>query len=88
MAMAQTMPGAVIQFVVGDAVQGRNLYGTFPDLALGSDDDVGGGRFIPTTSADQYAATLAKWFGVDDVDLPTVAPNIGNFAIQDLGFLI
>jgi uncharacterized protein (DUF1501 family) len=76
------------QFVVGDAVQGRNLYGTFPDLALGSDDDVGGGRFIPTTSADQYAATLAKWFGVDVVDLPTVAPNIGNFAVQDLGFLI
>jgi uncharacterized protein (DUF1501 family) len=76
------------QFVVGDAVQGRNLYGTFPDLALGSDDDVGGGRFIPTTSADQYAATLAKWFGVDVVDLPTVAPNIGNFVVQDLGFLI
>jgi uncharacterized protein (DUF1501 family) len=76
------------QFVVGDAVQGRNLYGTFPDLALGSDDDVGGGRFIPTTSADQYAATLAKWFGVDVVDLPTIAPNIGNFAVQDLGFLV
>ena len=77
-----------IQFVVGDAVAGRNLYGTFPDLALGSDDDVGGGRFIPTTSADQYAATLAKWFGVDELDLPTVAPNIGNFGMQDLGFFI
>lgn len=77
-----------IQFVVGDAVAGRDLYGTFPDLALGSDDDVGGGRFIPTTSADQYAATLAKWFGVDDLDLPDVAPNIGNFGVQDLGFFI
>jgi uncharacterized protein (DUF1501 family) len=77
-----------IQFVVGNAVAGRNLYGTFPDLALGSDDDVGGGRFIPTTSADQYAATLAKWFGVDELDLPTVAPNIGNFGMQDLGFFI
>lgn len=76
-----------VQFVVGDAVAGRNLYGTYPDLAIGSDDDVGGGRFIPTTSADQYAATLARWFGIDDIDLPTVAPNIGNFAIQDLGFL-
>jgi uncharacterized protein (DUF1501 family) len=77
-----------IQFVLGDAVAGRDLYGTFPDLALGSNDDVGGGRFIPTTSADQYAATLAKWFGIDDLDLPTVAPNIGNFGVQDLGFFV
>jgi uncharacterized protein (DUF1501 family) len=77
-----------IQFVVGDAVAGREMYGTYPDLALNSDDDVGGGRFIPTTSADQYAATLSKWFGIDAGDLPTVAPNIGNFAVQDLGFLI
>lgn len=76
------------QFVVGDAVMGREMYGLYPDLALNSDDDVGGGRFIPTTSADQYAATLATWFGVDPVDIPTVAPNIGNFAAQDLGFLV
>jgi len=77
-----------VQFIVGDAVQGRNLYGTYPDLALDSNDDVGGGRLIPTTSADQYAATLAKWFGIDDVDLSMVAPNIGNFGVRDLGFLI
>ena len=77
-----------IQFVVGDAVVGREMYGVYPDLALNSDDDVGGGRFIPTTSADQYAATLATWFGVDSIDIPSVAPNIGNFAVQDLGFLI
>lgn len=77
-----------IQLVVGNAVLGRELYGVFPDLALGSNDDVGGGRFIPTTSADQYAATLARWFGVDQADLPLVAPNIGNFAVQDLGFMV
>jgi uncharacterized protein (DUF1501 family) len=77
-----------IQLVVGDAVLGRELYGVYPDLALGSDDNVGGGRFIPTTSADQYAATLARWFGVEQADLPLVAPNIGNFAVQDLGFLV
>lgn len=77
-----------IQFVVGNSVMGREMYGAYPDLALGSDDDVGGGRFIPTTSADQYAATLARWFGVDAVEIPTVAPNIGNFANQDLGFLV
>ncbi len=74
--------------VVGDAIQGRNLYGSYPDLALNSEFDVGGGRFIPTTSADQYAATLARWFGVEELDIPTVAPNIGNFGLQDLGFFI
>ena len=51
-------------------------------------DDVGGGRMIPTTSADQYAATLARWFGVDEADMSVIAPNIGNFAAQDLGFFI
>jgi uncharacterized protein (DUF1501 family) len=50
-------------------------------------DDVGGGRFIPTLSSDQYAATLARWFGVPDADLATIAPSIGAFATRDLGFL-
>ena len=77
-----------ISFVTGGAVAGRDIYGIYPDLALGSADDVGGGRMIPTTSADQYAATLASWFGVDQADIPVVAPNIGNFAAQDLGFFI
>ena len=76
-----------IQMVVGEPVLGQEMYGTYPDLALGSSDDVGGGRMIPTTSADQYAATLARWFGIEEADIPTVAPNIGNFAMQDLGFL-
>lgn len=76
-----------VQFVIGDAVLGRDMYGSYPSLALDSDDDVGGGRMIPTTSADQYAATLARWFGVDDMDLGMVAPNIDNFALRDLGFL-
>jgi len=76
-----------IQLVVGGAVVGRTLYGTYPLLSIGGPDDVGGGRMIPTTSADQYAATLARWFDVDPMDLATVAPNIGNFTTQDLGFL-
>jgi uncharacterized protein (DUF1501 family) len=77
-----------IQFVMGDAVAGRDMYGTYPDLALNSEQDVGGGRMIPTTSADQYAATLSRWFGVEEADIPSIAPNIGNFAQQDLGFII
>ena len=76
------------QIVVGGAVQGQRIYGTYPLLQIGGNDDVGGGRMIPTTSADQYAATLARWFGIDDVDLDIVAPNIDNFAVGDLGFMV
>ena len=76
-----------VQFAVGDAVLG-DLYGSYPLLAIGGADDVGGGRMIPTTSADQYAATLAKWFGIDDIDLPSVAPNLDNFVTRDLGFML
>ena len=76
------------QIVVGGGVQGRDFYGTYPLLQIGGDDDVGGGRMIPTTSADQFAATLAKWFGVPDADLDIVAPHIDNFAQRDLGFMV
>ena len=76
-----------VQFAVGDAVLG-DLYGSYPLLAIDGADDVGGGRMIPTTSADQYAATLAKWFGIDDADLASVAPNLDNFIARDLGFML
>ena len=76
------------QLVVGGAVAGRQLYGSYPTLEIGGPEDVGGGRFIPSTSADQYAATLAKWFGIPDADLDIVAPKLSNFAQRDLGFMI
>ena len=76
------------QIVVGGAVNGRDMYGTYPLLQINGADDVGGGRLIPTTSADQYAATLAKWFGIPDVDLDIVAPHIDNFVQRDLGFMV
>ncbi|MEM1176154.1 MAG: DUF1501 domain-containing protein [Pseudomonadota bacterium] len=75
------------QLVMGGAVQGRELYGDYPLLAIDGDDDIGGGRMIPTTSADQYAATLARWFGIEDIDLGVVAPHIDNFTVRDLGFM-
>lgn len=83
-----------VQIVTGGAVAGGRIYGQYPLLRIGARagtdraDDVGGGRFIPTTSSDQYAATLARWFGVADADLPTVAPSINNFAQRDLGFMV
>ena len=74
-------------FVVGGAVKGGDVYGTFPIVALGTTDDVGSGRLLPTTSVEQYAATMAKWFGVSDSNLSIITPNIGNFTTRDMGFM-
>ena len=74
-------------FIVGGAVNGTELYGKMPTLTVNGPDDTGQGRWIPTTSVDEYAATLATWFGVSPTDLPTVLPNIGRFAKPNLGFL-
>jgi uncharacterized protein (DUF1501 family) len=74
--------------ILGGAVRGGQTYGTFPNLALGGPDDTDSdGRWIPTTAVDQYAATLAKWFGVPDADIPAVVPNIARFPSRDLGFM-
>ena len=81
------------QMIVGGAVQGRKIYGTFPRIApysapgIFGPDDTGVGRWIPTTSVEEYSATLAKWFGVAPTDMNTVFPNIGRFAHPDLGFM-
>ena len=73
---------------MGDAVKGGQLYGTFPTLALGGPDDAGNeGCWIPTTSVDQYAATLAAWFGADAADLAAVLPNLGAFPQGVLAFV-
>ncbi|MBT8082412.1 MAG: DUF1501 domain-containing protein [Gammaproteobacteria bacterium] len=76
------------QLVVGGAVNGGDLYGSYPALEIDGPEDVGGGRMIPSTSADQYAATLARWFGIPEADLDIVAPNLPNFLQRDLGFMI
>lgn len=77
-----------VQLVAGGAVRGGRFYGQYPLLEIGSTLEIGGGRIIPTVSADQYAATLARWFGVTDTDLVKVAPSINNFTQRDLGFLV
>ncbi len=88
-------------FMVGGAVNGAAFYGTPPPISVGSttapDDQwhVGQGRLLPSTSVDQYAATLAKWFGVSDTEMASVLPNIKRFGAAsgrpdyptDLGFL-
>ena len=87
-------------FMVGGAVKGQAFYGTPPPVSIGNtgaaDDQwhVGQGRLLPSTSSTQYAATLARWFGVADSELGGVLPNIGNFGTaghadypRDLGFM-
>ena len=87
--------------VLGGSVIGGNIYGStrpdgtgniFPTLQLGGPDDIDTGsnprgRWLPTTGVEQYAATLGRWFGLSDTDLPVIFPNIGNFSTSNLGFM-
>jgi len=78
-------------FIMGGSVLGGTFYGTYPtlDLSVSGPDDDGGrrGRWIPTTAIDQYAATLAAWYGLPANLLTTVFPNLSKFPTQNLGFL-
>ena len=77
-----------IQWIMGGAVRGGELYGRMPDLVVGGGEDATGrGVWIPTISVDQYSATLARWFGVSESNLPSLFPNLGRFATRDLGFM-
>jgi len=74
--------------VLGGAVQGGQIFGQFPTFELGGPDDADvRGRWIPTTSVDQYGATLCSWFGIPGSALATVFPNLANFTTSKLGFL-
>jgi uncharacterized protein (DUF1501 family) len=78
--------------VMGGLVAGNTIYGKYPTLRLGGPDDTDGGsnprgRWIPTTSVEQYAATLATWYGLSTADLPAVFPLIGRFPTANLGFI-
>ena len=75
-------------FILGGAVRGGQMFGRYPTLArTGPDDADTAGRWIPSTSVEQYGATLARWFGVSEAGLATVFPNLALFSPNDLGFL-
>jgi uncharacterized protein (DUF1501 family) len=74
--------------VIGGSVKGGEIYGRYPNLALGGPDDANvRGVFIPTTAVDQYNATLAAWFGIGGADMEKVFPNLGKFGSSNLGFM-
>jgi uncharacterized protein (DUF1501 family) len=73
--------------ILGGAVKGQQTYGQFPVLTVNGPNDTNTGRWIPTTAIDQYFATIATWFGVDNNNLTTVFPNIGRFSTNNLGFI-
>ncbi|HEU5136800.1 MAG TPA: DUF1501 domain-containing protein [Steroidobacteraceae bacterium] len=74
-------------FVMGGAVNGRRFYGTAPHVSIQTNDQVGQGRLLPSTSVDEFAATLARWFGCNAGELPGILPNVGNFPNTNLGFV-
>ena len=78
-----------MSFVMGGAVQGQRFYGVPPVVANGGVDDVGQGRLLPTTSVDQFAATMGKWMGVSDSQLLSMLPKLNNFnaSTRNLGFV-
>ena len=72
----------------GGPLTGGKFYGQFPSLALGGPDDANTrGTLVPTTSVDQYAATMAQWFGVSAANVPTIFPYVANFPTANLGFV-
>jgi len=73
--------------VLGGAVRGKRFYGQAPVIAVGGPDDVGQGRLLPSTAVDQFAATLATWFGIGESELPSVVPGITNYTTRNLGFV-
>jgi uncharacterized protein (DUF1501 family) len=78
-----------MHFVMGGAVRGQRYYGTPPTVADNGPEDVGQGRLLPGIAVDQYAATLASWFGVANGNMTTVLPNMGayNQSTWNLGFV-
>ena len=73
--------------VVGGAVNGGQIFGAPPPSTLGHGQDAGNGRLIPTTSVEQYAATLGSWFGLTDAELSIALPALRNFSNRNLGFI-
>lgn len=72
----------------GGSLHGGQIWGQFPSLALGGANDANTrGTLVPTTSVDQYSATMAEWFGVTAANINSIFPYVANFPTANLGFL-
>lgn len=74
-------------FIVGDAVNGGELFGDFPVSSFGHGQEAGGGRLIPTLSVEQYAAPLGAWFGLSAAEVSAALPNLANFPTTTPAFI-
>ena len=78
-------------FVVGGAVKGGDVYGQYPTLGVDSstfnNPSMAGNVLVPTTSVDQYAGTMASWFGLSNTQIDAIFPNLKNFSTRNLGFV-
>ena len=78
------------QFVMGGAVNGRNIYGQFPTVGVDqigfANPDMSGDILVPSMSVDQYAGTIGRWFGLSEGQLDSIFPNLRNFN-RDVGFM-
>lgn len=72
------------QFVIGNAVAGKQIYGDIPPYDFDHDFDAGGGRLIPSTSVEQFAEPLGRWFGLTSAELAVALPNFGNFSSKEV----
>ena len=73
--------------MMGGAVNGGDIYGHIPRVAVGGPDDYRNGRIVPTTAVSQYAATQLRWLGLSEAEINTLLPSLSNFEQRDLGFM-
>jgi|GEM_PF-5663171 len=71
--------------IMGGAVNGGQILGDLPSMAVEGPDSVHNGRILPKVSASQYAASLLEWAGLEQNQLNHVLPNLANFNGHDLG---
>jgi len=75
------------QLIMGGSVDGGSIYGSMPSYEIDGPNDTYSGRWIPSTSVDEYSSTLARWFGLSAGEVRGILPNIGRFGTPDLGFM-
>lgn len=77
-----------LQFVIGGAVKGGDIFGQLPTTDPNGSDFLPSGAMVPKHSVEQMVATLGRWFGVSETDLKMILPNWNRFSPAYLDFMI